>query len=262
MKWIGIITVSLLLAGGAVNAQGSVEQEVVPGTEIAKAVSIKTLVVPNHTGASARAEEKRITKESFVSKVVSADTMLSAESFIAEPESLETQVVPYAAPPLTAAVYDTDGKFKRPENLDRWVFLSTTLGMTYMDAPMDPEDPGYFSTVMIEPSAYEHFRATGNFADGTVFAKIIHQSELGHGGVSMGENIYLEVHVKDKKRYPESGSGFYAWAPDDSDYADAFPNDMGCVACHQEKAAYQDVFTQFYPVIRAQAAATKVAKTP
>jgi len=158
-----------------------------------------------------------------------------------------------------AVSFDKDGKLKRPKNLESWVFLGTTLGMTYINTTMDPDDPGYFSTVMIEPEAYKHFLETGAFADGTVFAKIIHDSEVGEGGASMGERVYLEAHVKDMRRYPETGSGFFAWAPNDPAYAEVLPDEAGCIACHQQKAAYQDVFTQFYPTVRGRAEAAKAA---
>jgi len=153
----------------------------------------------------------------------------------------------------TAILFDKEGKLKRPENLEEWVFMGSSLGMTYIPTDMDPEDPGHFSTVMMEPAAYKHFRKTGKFEDGTVFAKIIHDSKVGHGGASMDEQIYLEIHVKDKQRYPETGSGFFAWSPGDAEYAEMFPTEMGCVACHKDRAAYDDVFTQFYPTIRKQA---------
>jgi len=259
MKRNGYIAAALLMATGAAFAQERAEQKIEPGTETSGVVSIDTIVVQRAVVVKAVEKEPVVLADGFVSETVTADTPLNAEGFISEAKGLNTLVVPELTR-LTAAVYDVDGKLKRPENLDRWVFLSTTLGMTYMGTPMDPEDPGHFSTVMIEPDAYEHFLKTGSFGDGTIFAKIIHQSKLGHGGVSMGENIYLEVHVKDKQRYPQSGSGFYAWAPGDADFAEAFPDDMGCLACHQEQAAYQDVFTQFYPVIRAQAVAAKATR--
>lgn len=146
--------------------------------------------------------------------------------------------------------FDAGGKLKRPSNFDDWVFLGTTIGMTYIDAELDPENPGLFSTVLMEPEAYQYFQKTGQFAEGTVFAKFVHASELSDGGVSMGDQVYLEMHVKDKRRYPETGSGFFGWAPSEPDYAEAFSVDMGCVACHKKNAAYDDVFTQFYPRLR------------
>lgn len=154
---------------------------------------------------------------------------------------------------LENAIFNEKGNLKRPENIESWVFLGSSLGLTYSDAVRDPDKPGFFSSVFMEPNAYKLFMQTGKFADGTVFAKILYRSKLEDGGVSMGKPVYLEVHVKDRERFPETVSGFYAWAPNDPDFAEKFPVSMGCVACHQERAAYDDVFTQFYPTIRDRA---------
>ncbi len=158
---------------------------------------------------------------------------------------------------LKGPIFDEKGNLKRPENIESWVFLGSSLGLTYSDAVRDPDKPGFFSSVFMEPNAYKLFMQTGKFADGTVFAKILYRSKLEDGGVSMGKPVYLEVHVKDRERFPETVSGFYAWAPNDPDFAEKFPVSMGCVACHQERAAYDDVFTQFYPTIRNRAAEAK-----
>lgn len=161
---------------------------------------------------------------------------------------------------LQSAIFDEKGNLKRPENIESWVFLGSSLGMTYTDAAIDPDNPGFFSSVFMESNAYKLFQQTGKFSDGTVFAKILYRSKLEDGGVSMGKPVYLEVHVKDRERFPETVSGFYGWSPSDPDFAEMFPVSMGCVACHQERAAYDDVFTQFYPTIRDRAAEAKAHK--
>ncbi|MEM9670780.1 MAG: cytochrome P460 family protein [Pseudomonadota bacterium] len=157
---------------------------------------------------------------------------------------------PFLRPVLDGPVYGENNALKRPENTESWVFLGTTMGMTYTDDEPAPGDPGLFSTVLMEPSAYQAFLDTGRFADGTVFAKIVRDTITSDGGFSMGRELGMEVHVKDETRFPKHGFNFYFFPADGDDFASALPNDNGCISCHQERAEFDDVFTQFYPTLR------------
>ena len=154
---------------------------------------------------------------------------------------------------LDVALFGDDNELQRPENLDTWVFLGTTLGMTYTDDVPDPASPGLNSSVFIAPEAYRSFMNTGAFPDGTVFVKVVRETEASDGGFSMGEVLGIEAHVKDKARFPKHGFNFYFF-PGEAKTASAFPEDNVCVACHMENAAFDNVFTQFYPSIRGKLA--------
>ncbi len=145
--------------------------------------------------------------------------------------------------------FDEDNILQRPENLDNWVFLGTTMGMTYFDDEPDPTSPGLFSSILIAAEAYDHFNQTGTFADGTVFVKVVRETIRQDGGFFMGDELALEVHVKDRERFPKHGFNFYFF-PAGAVEATAMPEDNICVACHVENAAFDNVFTQFYPRMR------------
>lgn len=150
---------------------------------------------------------------------------------------------------LSVAVYDEEGRLELPEGIEGWVFLGSTVGMTYFDEQPNPEDPGLSSTVYIEPQAYRSFTETGEFPDGTVFAKVVRDTIVSEGGYSLGEVLGTEIHVKDKNQFPTYGFNFFFYQAGEK-YAPSMPEDNVCVSCHQENAAFDNVFTQFYPTIR------------
>lgn len=157
---------------------------------------------------------------------------------------------------LTTAEFGPDNDLRRPENIESWVFLGATMGMTYVEGAGDPADPGLFSSVFMPPEAYEYFLENGEFADGTMFAKIVRETESSDGGFSMGEILGVEAHVKDRERFPKYGFNFYFF-PGNEKIASAMPEDNACVACHMENALFDNVFTQFYPSLKEKSAKKK-----
>lgn len=154
-----------------------------------------------------------------------------------------------AASGIEAARFESDNALHRPTGYDDWVFLGASMGLTYFGNEPDPEDPGLFSSVYMAPEAYRSFMETGVFPDGTMFVKEVHDTVSADGGFSMGELLGLEVHIKDAARFPENGFNFYFFGGD-AEIAPAMPEDNICVSCHQERAAHDNVFTQFYPKLR------------
>lgn len=159
---------------------------------------------------------------------------------------------------LEIAQFEDDNRLIWPANFESWVFLGTTMGMTYFDEEPDPADPGLMSSVFIEPEAYQYFETHGEFADGTMFVKSVKQTLSEGGGFFMGEELGIEVHVKDRERFPKHGYNFYFF-PAGSETAAAMPEDNICVSCHQENAAFDNVFIQFYPSIRRKLDGRKAA---
>ena len=149
------------------------------------------------------------------------------------------------------AEFDGEGNLIVPADLDTWVFLGSSLGMGYSQENFDPDSPGMFQIVRMEPNAYEAFVETGEFVDGTMIALHFYGSQnhisINRSGFVMGGLHTAEIHYKDSK-YPE-GFNFFMFGPD-SDVATevALPNE--CVECHQRDGAYDGVFVQFYPDIQ------------
>ncbi len=161
--------------------------------------------------------------------------------------ALSTSAV--SGPPEPGPRYADDGQLRRPEGVDRWVLVGTSLGLGYTDAT--EAGPGMFHRVYLEPSAYEHFRRTGGFREGTMLALAIRRPERrvppSRAGWTEGELVALELAVKDGSRYA-AGWAYFDFGRD-RPTAPPFPAER-CAACHAEHAALDNVFTQFYPQLR------------
>lgn len=149
---------------------------------------------------------------------------------------------------VDVAEFDGDGNLVVPADIDTWVFLGSSLGMGYSQENFDPDTPGMFQIVRMEPEAYGAFVETGEFVDGTMIALQFYGSEnhisTNRSGFVMGGLHTAEIHYKDSK-YPQ-GFNFFMFGPDSEVATEvALPNE--CVECHQRDGAYDGVFVQFYP---------------
>ncbi len=167
--------------------------------------------------------------------------------------ALLLSAVPAAA---QSAEFDTDGALKQPEGYREWIYVGTPLTPNELN---DGEAPfPEFHSVYISPDAWEVYKSTGKFPDGTILIKeltSVGSKKASSGeGYFMGEFIGLEAAIKDSNRFPNE-PGYWAYFSFGHSYplaaaAKAQPT-ATCLACHQERAADDFVFTQFYPVLRA-----------
>ncbi len=152
---------------------------------------------------------------------------------------------------IAVAKFDADGNLLVPPDLDEWVFIGTSLGMGYSQADFDPDSPGMFQVARIEPQAWEHFKKTGEFADGTMLSLHFYGSQneisISRAGFVMSDLHLAEIHYKDSERFPD-GFNFYNLANGEPIGTEiGLPND--CVDCHKRDGAYDGVFVQFYPAV-------------
>ena len=149
--------------------------------------------------------------------------------------------------------YTTDGKLKYPVNYREWVFLSSGIDMSYGDRRGDAMGHSMFDNVFAEPSAYREFMRTGTWPDGTQLAlEVRGASEKGsinqHGKFQTDEIMGMEVHVKDVKRFRgQGGWAFFNFR--DTAPAGMIPTTEDCYSCHQQHAAVDTTFVQFYPTL-------------
>jgi hypothetical protein len=129
--------------------------------------------------------------------------------------------------------------------------VGASLGLGYTSAT-EP-GPGMFHRVYLEPSAFEHFRRTGRFREGTMLALVIRHPERrvppSRAGWTEGELAALELAVKDRSRY--TGGWAYFDFGRNVAAASPFPPER-CATCHARHAATDNVFVQFYPQLRAR----------
>lgn len=179
-----------------------------------------------------------------------AETASSAESATVTAAVAASMVVPR---------YDGAGSMLRPEGYRTWVFVGASLGLRYPDEgePAKAEGPGTFHNVYVQPEAFEHYVETGEFPEKTILAMETYEtgtrepkSELT-GGFFEAEWTGLSAAVKDKERFPE-GWGYVTFRRDGGpmkDAAEPFARER-CYDCHVKHGATDNVFTQFYPVLR------------
>ena len=75
------------------------------------------------------------------------------------------------SPGVAMPVYDDQGHLRLPPNYREWVFIGSSLGMSYSEGAMSHE---MFHETLMEPGAYRHFVETGEFAEGTQFVLLLH----------------------------------------------------------------------------------------
>ena len=131
-----------------------------------------------------------------------------------------------------------------------WVYLSSGLNMSYMPTPDDAHPPnhdGAFDNVFVNPEAYRSFKQTGLWPDQTTMVlenrlAEDHQS-INRDGRTQGEKVTSVVlHVKSAGRWT-----FYAQDTDGAEHLISRKAD--CYRCHDEHAAVDTTFVQFYPTL-------------
>lgn len=165
--------------------------------------------------------------------------------------------------PSTApyAKFNEKGELIRPTGYREWVFIGSPLTPNDMNdgKAAFPE----FHNVYIDPASWNPWKKSGAFPDGTLIIKELvsvgSKKAASGNGYFQGEYIGLEASIKSKQHFPETPGhwGFFRFtiegSPELHKTATVQPVD-NCVACHQARAAQDQVFTQYYPVLRAAAA--------
>lgn len=158
---------------------------------------------------------------------------------------------PAQQPPLTGAPqFTSDGKLIRPENYRRWVYLSSGFGMSYSQGAGAPD----FTNVFVAPAAYDYFVAHGNWPDKTMFVLEIYGStsrgSINKHGSFQSDFHGLDVEVKDESRFRDKWAYFNFDAGAKTAGA-MTPSKNDCWSCHDQNAAVEHSFVQFYPELLA-----------
>ena len=160
--------------------------------------------------------------------------------------------VAQAAPPSDSDSprFTSDGKLEFPENYREWLYLTSGLNMSYSPRVAGMEGHDMFDNVFVNPSAYKAFLETGTWPDQTILVLEVRGAgsnasinKAGH--FQNGDVMGREVHLKDK-RVP-GGWAFYGF--DEPKPSTPFPHEMSCYSCHEQHAAVDTTFVQFYPTL-------------
>ena len=142
--------------------------------------------------------------------------------------------------------YDKNNHLLRPENYREWIFLSSGLGMSYSSTPDHP----MFTNVFVPHWAYSEFLKSGKWPQKTMFVLEERGAEnkgsINKAGHFQGDLMGIDVEVKDS-RFPDKWAYFNFDEADKS--AEANPKEA-CWQCHEDHAAVEHSFVQFYPTLK------------
>ncbi len=148
--------------------------------------------------------------------------------------------------------YDPAGDVLRPEGYRHWVFVGASLGLRYAkDGEPEDDGPGSFHNVYIQPEAHAYFMEHGVFPEKTVLAMETYETGTREpkadltGGYFEDAFVGLSAAIKDSDRFEEK----WGYVSFEGATATPFPKER-CYDCHIEHAAVDNVFTQFYPILR------------
>src|SRR5215813_12579574 len=152
-----------------------------------------------------------------------------------------------AAETAGAPQFGADGKLVRPEGYRKWVYLSSGYGMSYSQTPSDHL---MFTNVFVTPSSYDYFVQHGTWPDKTMFV-LEEYGSASKGSINVHGNYQsefmgLDVEVKDENRFADKWAYFAFNTTQESSTANT-PSKNGCWNCHNDHAAVEHSFVQFYP---------------
>ena len=157
--------------------------------------------------------------------------------------------------PMYQAQFNASGKLIRPQGWREWIFVGSPVTPNSLNGGAAPFPE--FHTVYIDPESWAHYKKTGKFREGTMFAKEL--TLVGDTSATSGVGFFngklqgFEIAHKDSSRYSSDSGGwaYYAFGHHDEPYADstaAMPT-AACAACHTASAVEDMVFTQYYPIL-------------
>ena len=166
--------------------------------------------------------------------------------------------------------YTKDGELVRPEGYRAWIFVGADRGLAYGTEPAKApaerprvEDDAAFHNIYIDRAAYESYIKTRKFPDKTVLVMEVFeagQKEPRHivsRGHYEARRVGLEVAVKNSERLDGSQTpwAYYNFTNPADPHAPPVKTaraqpDANCFNCHLEHADVDNVWVQFYPVLR------------
>lgn len=147
--------------------------------------------------------------------------------------------------------YASNGRMLRPAHYREWIYLSSGLGMFYSPQAGMSDSPA-FDNVFVTPAAYHAFTQSGTWPDKTAFVLEVRASQkkgsINQAGHFQGAVLGLDVHVKDESRFPGKKWAFFNFDASDES-ASMIPTSADCYSCHEQHAALDTTFVQFYPTL-------------
>jgi hypothetical protein len=165
------------------------------------------------------------------------------------------------------ARFTEEGELIRPDNWREWIWVAMPVTPNALNGgkAILPEA----QAVYLDPTSWKHWRKTGAFRDGTMFAVELTtlMSEGAHddGSTSQttGRGFFqdqfsgLQFAIKDQEQFADEPGNWAYFSSrigaGESEYPEtmaALPTEA-CNSCHATHGGQDWVFTQLYPVLRA-----------
>lgn len=148
-----------------------------------------------------------------------------------------------------SAQFTADGKLVRPVDYRRWVYVSSGFGMSYNANAGGNGEPA-FTNVFVNPASYDYFQANGKWPDQTMFVLEVYGStsngSINKRGSFQKTFMGLDVEVKDEKRFADKWA-YFNFDGEEKSASAATPAKNECWKCHEQNAAVEHSFVQFYP---------------
>lgn len=145
--------------------------------------------------------------------------------------------------------YDQKGQLILPADYREWMFLSAGYGMNYNP---EPDSHAMFTNVFVQRWAYSKFASSGKWPEQSMFViderDAASRSSINKQGHYQTDLQGVVVEVKDSTRNPDKWE-YYSFKPNGKT-AEAMPKGNVCWSCHEDHAAVEHTFVQFYPTLK------------
>lgn len=157
--------------------------------------------------------------------------------------------------------FNAEGELLQPRGFRSWVFIGSPLTPN----ALNDGHAGFpeYHNVYVEPAAFEHYRRTGEWPEGTMMIKelqLVQKGEFEDGSriEPSGRGYFparvngLDVSVKDSRRFADTDNwGFFNFGHNAPPYLAAAPKapDEACAGCHMAQAHEDMVYVNFYKPI-------------
>jgi len=156
--------------------------------------------------------------------------------------------------------FGSDGKLARPVDYRRWVYVSSGYGMSYSQ---QADGMQMFTNVFVKPASYDYFLANGMWPDKTMFVLEVYgstsQGSINKHGSYQTDLMGLDVEVKDEARFADKWA-YFDFQGSQEAAGSITPSQNACWKCHDQNAAVEHSFVQFYPELLRVARAKNTIK--
>jgi YHS domain-containing protein len=192
-----------------------------------------------------------------------AAAIFSITTFQSAATQSRTQTSPAQNPVMPR--YGSDGALQLPADYRQWVFIGSSLGLSYSEGGPLSMGMEMFHETLMEPTAYKHFVDTGTFREGTMLALLLHgtgEKVLPARRGRFAADVHgVEMAVKDSSHRAEKWAYYnFGGMSGLRTTAQAMPKES-CFNCHAQHAKRDNVFLQFYGLL-AEAAHLTADATP